>query len=82
MSGGCIGWKSIDVPTATWSAILTDVEIMQPSSDRKIQGEEKQELVDTGAPSMAVSIAGISTACSKDALVSSAKAVREALSTD
>jgi len=55
---------------------------MQPSSDRKIQGEEKQEPVDTGAPSMAVSIAGISTACSKDALVSSAKAVREALSTD
>jgi hypothetical protein len=31
---------------------------------------------------MAVSIAGISTACSKDALVSSAKAVKEALSTD
>ena len=34
------------------------------------------------APSMAVSIAGVSTACSKDALVSSAKAVREALSTE
>ncbi len=32
--------------------------------------------------SMAVSIAGVSTACSKDALASSAKAVREALSTD
>jgi hypothetical protein len=31
---------------------------------------------------MAVSIAGISTACSKDALVSSAKAAREALSTE
>jgi hypothetical protein len=28
---------------------------------------------------MAVSIAGISTACSKDALVSSAKAMRKAL---
>jgi hypothetical protein len=31
---------------------------------------------------MAVSIVGISTACSKDALVTSAKAVREALSTE
>ena len=34
------------------------------------------------APTMAVSIAGFSTACSKDALVSSAKAAREALSTE
>jgi hypothetical protein len=32
--------------------------------------------------SMAVSIAGVSRACSKDALVSSAKAAREALSTE
>jgi hypothetical protein len=31
---------------------------------------------------MAVSIAGFSTACSKNALVSSAKAAREALSTE
>jgi len=31
---------------------------------------------------MAVSIAGVSTACSKDALVSSAKAVRKRLSTE
>ncbi|HUY66854.1 MAG TPA: hypothetical protein VMV06_08560 [Acidimicrobiales bacterium] len=31
---------------------------------------------------MAVSIAGVSRACSKDALVSSAKAVREALQTE
>jgi hypothetical protein len=37
---------------------------------------------ESAAPTMAVSIAGISTACSKDALVSSAKAVREALSTE
>jgi hypothetical protein len=44
--------------------------------------DEDQAMVDSGPPSMAVSIAGISTACSKDALVSSAKAVREALSTD
>ncbi len=32
--------------------------------------------------SMAVSIAGVSKACTKDALASSAKAVREALSTE
>ncbi len=38
--------------------------------------------VDADRPAMAVSIAGVSTACSKDALVSSAKAVREALSTE
>jgi len=31
------------------------------------------------APAMAISIAGVSTACSKDALVSSAEAVRRAL---
>jgi hypothetical protein len=37
---------------------------------------------DPTTSSMAVSIAGVSTACSKDALASSAKAVREALSTD
>jgi hypothetical protein len=37
---------------------------------------------DPAPSSMAVSIAGVSTACSKDALASSAKAVREALSTD
>jgi hypothetical protein len=38
--------------------------------------------VDSDLPIMAVSIAGVSTACSKDALVTSAKAVKEALSTD
>ncbi len=37
---------------------------------------------DTGSAPMAVSIAGVSTACSKDALASSAQAVRKALSTD
>ncbi len=42
--------------------------------------EAKSEKSD--GPDMAVSIAGISTACSKDALVSSAKAVRKALSTE
>ena len=51
-------------------------------SERGRKSDEDQKLVDSGPPSMAVSIAGISTACSKDALVSSAKAVREALSTD
>jgi hypothetical protein len=51
-------------------------------SNQGQQREEDQAVVDSGPPSMAVSIAGISTACSKDALVSSAKAVREALSTD
>ncbi len=50
--------------------------------DPKAGQDDEQELVEVGPPSMAVSIAGISTACSKDALVSSAKAVREALSTD
>jgi len=33
-------------------------------------------------PEMAVSIVGVSTACSKDALVSSAEAVRKRLSTE
>ena len=51
-----------------------------PSNGQQV--DDDQTLVDSGPPSMAVSIAGISTACSKDALVSSAKAVREALSTD
>jgi len=52
------------------------------SKKRHFKKDDDQKLVDSGPPSMAVSIAGISTACSKDALVSSAKAVREALSTD
>jgi len=51
------------------------------ASSRKVQPKEKQA-ADEVAPSMAVSIAGISTACSKDALASSAKAVRESLSTE
>jgi hypothetical protein len=44
--------------------------------------DDDQPQVEPVKPPMAVSIAGVSTACSKDALVSSAKAVREALSTD
>ena len=37
---------------------------------------------DPSAPSMAVSIAGVSTACSKDALASSAESVRRRLDSD
>jgi len=55
---------------------------MGVQADKKVPKDEKQPKSDSAAPSMAVSIAGESTACSKDALVSSAKAVREALSTD
>jgi hypothetical protein len=52
-----------------------------PSEPEQGQLDDHKK-VETGPPSMAVSIAGISTACSKKALVSSAKAVREALSTE
>jgi hypothetical protein len=44
--------------------------------------DQKRAADADASPTMAVSIAGLSTACSKDALVSSAKAVREALSTE
>jgi hypothetical protein len=42
-------------------------------------GADRQAVGDPSAPPMAVSIAGVSTACSKDALVTSAKAVRKTL---
>ncbi|MGA2836653.1 MAG: hypothetical protein ABSF84_08655 [Acidimicrobiales bacterium] len=42
-------------------------------------GSEGGTSDDSSAPSMAVSIAGVSTACSKDALASSARAVRKTL---
>jgi hypothetical protein len=42
-------------------------------------GSDARTAGDVCAPPMAVSIAGVSTACSKDALVTSAKAVRKAL---
>jgi hypothetical protein len=58
------------------------VETVDVASRRKIRQEKKQPAEDKATPSMAVSIAGVSTACSKDALASSAKAVREALSTE
>ncbi len=61
-------------------------------SDREVQSDPEVQVGDGLAASdqaadqipsvMAVSIAGVSRACSKDALVSSAKAVREALSTE
>jgi hypothetical protein len=42
-------------------------------------GADGEPSDDPSAQSMAVSIAGVSTACSKDALVSSAQAVRKTL---
>ena len=42
-------------------------------------GADRRSDPDPSAPPMAVSIAGVSTACSKDALVLSAKAVRKTL---
>jgi hypothetical protein len=57
------------------------VSTVDTASDRKLPSKEKQAADDVPR-SMAVSIAGVSTACSKDALASSAKAVRESLSTE
>lgn len=45
-------------------------------------GADEQASSDDSAPDMAVSIAGVSTACSKDALASSAEAVRRTLAAD
>ena len=42
-------------------------------------GADDRPAADASAPPMAVSIAGVSTACSKHALVTSAKAVRKTL---
>jgi hypothetical protein len=58
---------------------------MAPSKrDTRDGGEPDEERMGTEVdrPAMAVSIVGVSTACSKDALVSSAKAAKEALSTE
>jgi hypothetical protein len=60
---------------------VVGVDAVQTVQGESVEEEDQPEVA-TGPPSMAVSIAGISTACSKDALVSSAKAVREALSTE
>lgn len=45
-------------------------------------GADQSTDPDPSAPPMAVSIAGVSTACSKDALLSSAKAVRKTLASE
>lgn len=45
-------------------------------------GSGREPSGDATAPPMAVSIAGVSTACSKDALRSSAEAVRRNLTPD
>ena len=45
-------------------------------------GSDRQQSNDPSSSSMAVSIAGVSTACSKDALASSAEAVRRTLASD
>ena len=45
-------------------------------------GTDSSRSEDPSAPTMAVSIAGVSTACSKDALASSAKAVRKTLASE
>jgi hypothetical protein len=74
--------KSNDTPLGRTAATMVRVRDNTASSAPLKRLEEDQQLVDSGPPSMAVSIAGISTACSKDALVSSAKAAQEALSTD
>jgi hypothetical protein len=42
-------------------------------------GADQRPSPDPANPPMAVSIAGVSTACSKDALASSAEAVRKTL---
>ena len=54
----------------------------QAARDRARRPKDSGEDADGKESDMAVSIAGVSTACSKDALVSSAKAVRKALSTE
>jgi hypothetical protein len=70
--------------------VATEGTPEQKPTDRGKDREKKPAVMsmveapggDPAPSSMAVSIAGVSTACSKDALASSAKAVREALSTD
>lgn len=79
--------KSDDVRTATWHAMLVSMRALDVSSIRKSGQQRKTSVIETAdrdaaSPPMAVSIAGVSTACSKEALVSSAKAVEEALSTE
>ena len=85
-----IGHKRDAVPTPICHAMLVE---MEAAGTRKSRGKghvADEPAVETAAddtdgasaPPMAVSIAGVSTACSKQALASSAKAVREALSSE
>ncbi len=70
-----------DTSRSLFAATLCAVRSAKRSAGPDTTSEDVTES-ESAAPTMAVSIAGISTACSKDALVSSAKAVREALSTE
>jgi hypothetical protein len=70
-----------DTSLVSEPATLDHVSIVD-SSIKGIRAEKGQAKAESAPSSMAVSIAGFSTACSKDALASSAKAVREALSTE
>ena len=82
--------RSVPVPSKReGGATMRRVTEGTPSSKSADRGKKSAVMSvveaagDDSAPSsMAVSIAGVSTACSKDALASSAKAVRESLSTD
>jgi hypothetical protein len=65
----------------------SEAPLVRKPSKRAARGNRRRpsEAGDDGGgsePSMAVSIAGVSTACSKDALASSAETVRKRLSTD
>ncbi len=61
-------------PTST-----RDRQVRQPLGLVESAGAERRPSADDAAPSMAVSIVGVSTACSKDALRTSAEAVRKTL---
>lgn len=66
-------------------AIVAPVSNRGIPSDRRPDRNDAEEEVDEAAPDrppMAVSIAGVSTACTKSALVSSAKALRKSLSSE
>jgi hypothetical protein len=72
--------RVLGIHLAVRPATLARVETVE-KANTKVR-DQKQTADADASPTMAVSIAGLSTACSKDALVSSAKAVREALSTE
>lgn len=81
-STGPISGKEDDTAGVTSAATLTVVDDMTGTTGDTGRPQQARPEADSELPTMAVSIAGVSTACSKDALVSSAKAVKEALSTD